>query len=277
MSRILIVDDEEGIRWALMNSLRHEGYEVREAADAAAALERLNETEFDVVLTDISMPNVTGVELLRRIRTAAPLVQVVMMTGQPTIESASESLRTGALDYLLKPVTLQDLLRVVANAVKVKTLHTGKRQLEAANRTYQENLEHLVDQRTSQLRETERRLVHAMSLAQLAAWEFDVASGLFTFSDDYYALHGTTAALEGGNVMSAEAFSRRFMHPDEAHLVDEEVAKAMATPDPDYHSQVEARIYRRDGELRHVLVHIGINKDARGANHSAPGRESGHY
>ena len=103
-----------------------------------------------------------------------------------------------------------------------------------------------------------------MSLAQLVDWEYDVASGLFTFSDRYYALHGTTSALEGGNVMSAEHFARRFVHPDDAHLVAEEVAKAVATGDSDYVSQLECRILRRDGELRHVLVNIAIAKDAAG-------------
>jgi signal transduction histidine kinase len=114
------------------------------------------------------------------------------------------------------------------------------------------------------LRKIKLRLAHAMSLAQLFAWEYDVASGLFTFSDAYYALHGTTAALENGCLMSAGVFARKFLHPDDAHLVAEEIGKAMATTDLDYHSQREARIFRRDGKLRHVLVHIAITKDAAG-------------
>ncbi len=114
------------------------------------------------------------------------------------------------------------------------------------------------------LRESERRLAHAMSLARLVAWEYDVASGLFTFSDPFYALHGTTAELEGGNRMSAEAFVRKFMHPDDAHFVAEEVAKAVATADPDYQTQLESRTIHRDGELRYVLVNIAIAKDAAG-------------
>ena len=103
-----------------------------------------------------------------------------------------------------------------------------------------------------------------MSLAQLFAWEYDVGSGLFNFSDSYYALHGTTAALEKGNLMSAEVFARELMHPDDAHRVAEEIGKAVATTDPGYHSQLECRIFRRDGELRHVLVHIAVTKDAAG-------------
>jgi PAS domain S-box-containing protein len=114
------------------------------------------------------------------------------------------------------------------------------------------------------LREIEVRLAHAMSLAQLVAWEYDVASGLFTFSDRFYAMHGTTAELEGGNQMSAEDFAREFVHPDDAHLVGEEVGKAVAAARPDYKTQIESRILRRDGELRHVIVTISVTKDAAG-------------
>ena len=84
------------------------------------------------------------------------------------------------------------------------------------------------------LRKIKLRLAHAMSLAQLVAWEYDVASGLFTFSDSYYALHGTTAKLENGNLMSAEVFVRKFVHPDDAHLVADEIGKAVATTDPGF-------------------------------------------
>ena len=114
------------------------------------------------------------------------------------------------------------------------------------------------------LRETELRLAHAMSLAQLVAWEYDVASGLFYFSDRYFVLHGTTAELEGGHQMSAGNFVRKYVHPDDAHHVADEIGKAVATADPDYRTQLECRIFRRDGELRHVLVSIAISKDAAG-------------
>jgi PAS domain S-box-containing protein len=114
------------------------------------------------------------------------------------------------------------------------------------------------------LRKTEARLAHAMSLAQLFAWEYDMASGLFTFSNRYYVLHGTTAEQEGGNLMSAPDFVRRFVHPEDAHLIAEEVGKAAATTDPNYRAQLECRVFRRDRELRYVLVNIAVTKDAAG-------------
>lgn len=114
------------------------------------------------------------------------------------------------------------------------------------------------------LREIELRLAHAMRMAQLVAWEYDPATELFTFSDRYYVLHGTTAELEGGNLMSAEDFARRFVHPDDAHIVGDEIGKALTTADPDYQTQLECRIFRRDGDLRLALVSISITKDDAG-------------
>ena len=157
MARILIVDDERSMRRTLGQFLREAGYEAIEAEDADTAFKALQEGEFDVVVTGIILPRVTGVELLRRIHATAPYVQVVMMTGEPTIETASESLREGAADYLFKPITKAAILRVVANAVKLKTLDDSKRGLEMENRAHRENLERLVDERTRQLRASEER------------------------------------------------------------------------------------------------------------------------
>ncbi len=157
MAKILIVDDEKSIRHTLGEFLRADGHEVIEAEDAEAALERLREAELDVVVSDIIMPRVTGVELLRRIHAAAPRVQVVMMTGEPTVETATESIRAGAADYLFKPITKEAILRVVTNAVRLKTLADAKERLETENRAHLENLEQLVGERTRQLRASEER------------------------------------------------------------------------------------------------------------------------
>ena len=108
------------------------------------------------------------------------------------------------------------------------------------------------------------QLGKAMDLAYLANWEFDVATGIFTFDDRFYALYGTTAKLEGGNQMPEEVYAREFVHPDDQHLVAEEVKKAILATDPGYMSQVEHRIIRRDQEIRHIVVRFGITKDENG-------------
>jgi PAS domain S-box-containing protein len=155
MAHILIVDDEKSIRRTLAEFLREEGHKVVEAEDAEVALQRLRESDYDVVVTDIILPRVTGVELLRRIHATAPHVQVVMMTGEPTVETATESLRMGAVDYLFKPITKAAILRVVSNAARIKSLDDTKRRLEAENEAYREKLERLVEERTEQLRASE--------------------------------------------------------------------------------------------------------------------------
>ncbi|PKL70882.1 MAG: hypothetical protein CVV30_05960 [Methanomicrobiales archaeon HGW-Methanomicrobiales-1] len=107
-------------------------------------------------------------------------------------------------------------------------------------------------------------LAEAMDLAHLVNWEFDVASGIFTFNDRFYALYGTTAEREGGYQMTVEAYAREFVHPDESDLVASEVQKAINSPDPNYTTKIEHRIIRRDGEIRNIIVQFAITKDEQG-------------
>ncbi len=158
MGKILIVDDEQGIRITLKEFLREEGYEVHIAENADGAIKLLRQIEFDVVLSDIVLPRVTGLDLLKAIREAASHVKVIMMTGEPTVETAAECLRSGAFDYLSKPISKDVVLKIVNNALNVKILEDDKRRLEEENRRYQENLEHLVGERTKALRDSEDRL-----------------------------------------------------------------------------------------------------------------------
>ncbi|PKG33716.1 PAS domain S-box protein, partial [Methanoregula sp.] len=111
---------------------------------------------------------------------------------------------------------------------------------------------------------SQQMLAEAMDLANLVNWEYDVASDLFTFNDRFYALYGTTAEREGGTRMSSEAYVREFVHPDDRHLFGEAAKRAMATTDPKYFSEIEHRIIRRDGAVRHIVVRIRLEKDADG-------------
>jgi two-component system, cell cycle sensor histidine kinase and response regulator CckA len=114
------------------------------------------------------------------------------------------------------------------------------------------------------LRASEAQLENAMDIAHLVNWEFDVDSGLFTFNDRFYAFYGTTAEAEGGYLMPADVYAKDFVHPDEQHLIGEEVQRALRTTDPDYRAYVEHRIIRRDGAVRHIAVRYGITKDEHG-------------
>lgn len=168
MSHILVVDDERSIRITVKAFLEADGHSVQTAEDAESAIAILRSNPMDVVLTDIILPRISGVELLRQIREISPSIQVIMMTGEPTLETASESLRLGAVDYLQKPVGKHEILRVVGTSLRVKHLNDEKLRLEEENRTYLNHLEQLVEKRTHALASSEAALRHrAEELATL--------------------------------------------------------------------------------------------------------------
>jgi PAS domain S-box-containing protein len=109
------------------------------------------------------------------------------------------------------------------------------------------------------IRENQARLTTAMDIARLVNWEFDVASGMFTFDDRFYTLYETTADREGGNLMSAETYMREFVYPDDRPAVLAEIQKRLSTTDPSFSSQMEHRITPRDGSVRYIIVrHVPI-------------------
>ena len=122
VARVLVVDDEKSIRLTLRTFLQDRGYEVETADDATQAQALLSRDAYDVVVSDIILPGVSGVELLKAIRAAAPAAQVIMMTGEPAVETAAEAVRAGASDYLTKPVAKAAVLRSVANAIRLKAI-----------------------------------------------------------------------------------------------------------------------------------------------------------
>ncbi|MEN6292589.1 MAG: PAS domain S-box protein, partial [Methanobacterium sp.] len=121
--------------------------------------------------------------------------------------------------------------------VTKKTLYTdisGEQYIVASIRDITER-----KKTENSLRQSERKLTLAMDMAKLAYWEYDVSLDLFTFDDRFYKLYGTTADHEGGSKMSSEEYAQKFLPPEESHLVNEEMAKALQTDDPDFFGQVE--------------------------------------
>ncbi|HMK54068.1 MAG TPA: PAS domain S-box protein [Methanobacteriaceae archaeon] len=116
----------------------------------------------------------------------------------------------------------------------------------------------------SQLRRSQERLKMGMDIADLAYWEYDVKSDMFTFNDQFYALYGTNSQQEEGYNMSSQKYATRFIPPEESPLVEEEIAKALETDDPDYSSTIQHSIIRADGEKRFMLVRFVVDKDKYG-------------
>jgi two-component system response regulator HydG len=125
-AKILVVDDEESIRFTFSIFLSEDGYEVSTAASYDEAIALITKTEYDLIFADIIMDRKTGVDLLKAARQLRPATPVVMITGAPSIETATESLRIGALDYVIKPIRQDTLLRVTTVALKHRAIAEEK-------------------------------------------------------------------------------------------------------------------------------------------------------
>jgi putative nucleotidyltransferase with HDIG domain len=143
VARILIIDDEPNIL-SVLNSLLSEQYECKTATSAAEALEYLKEETYNLVLSDIMMPGMSGLELLEDISRLCRETVVVLISGNLNIQSAIEAMRRGAFDYITKPFNLDDVETSVQRALRHQLL-------VKANRQYEQHLEELVSQRTNEL------------------------------------------------------------------------------------------------------------------------------
>ncbi len=129
-SRILVVDDEESIREFLEIMLRKEGYEVTCAEDGAVAVDLLKKKSFDLVISDLQMPNMTGLELLKHVKDNAPETVFMMITAFGTTETAVEAMKIGAYDYITKPFKIDEVRIVIGNALRSSALETENRSLK---------------------------------------------------------------------------------------------------------------------------------------------------
>jgi len=127
-TRLLLADDDEGLRRIFARAFRADGFDVEVAEDGEAALRMLEEHRYDAVLTDISMPRVSGIELLRAVRERDADVPIVLMTGGPDLETALQAIEHGAFRYLVKPVQLNELKSVVRRAAAFHRLAKLKRE-----------------------------------------------------------------------------------------------------------------------------------------------------
>jgi DNA-binding NtrC family response regulator len=127
--RILVVDDEPSIRSQLEEDLRDAGYETQSAADGRAAADLVLQDSFDLCLSDIRMPAMGGIELLKRLRETSPETMVILMTAHGELDSAIEALRLGAVDYLLKPFKHEELIAKVGRLAEHRRLVIENRNL----------------------------------------------------------------------------------------------------------------------------------------------------
>jgi DNA-binding NtrC family response regulator len=136
--RIMLVDDEEGFLSTTKNVLERKGINVTTAMSGSEALEKLTQEKIDVVILDVKMPGMDGVSALKAIKSRYSSIEVIMLTGHGTVESALDGLRSGASDYLTKPIDIDELV------AKAEEAFARRKYLEERNRVAQrKNLEEM--------------------------------------------------------------------------------------------------------------------------------------
>jgi signal transduction histidine kinase len=138
MARILIVDDEEGLRTSLVTAFRREGYEVAGADSGEAALAQLRQAPPDILLTDLVMPGMDGIDLMEHARRECPAILTILMTAGGTVESAIRALKGGAFDYVQKPFSFAEIFHLARRGMEQQRLRQENLQLSEINRRLSE-------------------------------------------------------------------------------------------------------------------------------------------
>jgi DNA-binding NtrC family response regulator len=126
MIRILVVDDEEDFRETMVNRLNKRGLDASGAESGEKAVELVHKYLYDVIILDIKMPGMDGIEALREIKRIKPLIEVILLTGHATVESGIEGMKLGAFDYVLKPADFDSLMEKIEQAFEKKAAHDEK-------------------------------------------------------------------------------------------------------------------------------------------------------
>jgi YesN/AraC family two-component response regulator len=169
--RLLLVDDEAGLRTVLGISLGDAGYEVLSAGDGRGGLDLFRKHRPPIVLTDIKMPVMDGVELLKQIKRIAPETEVIMLTGHGDMELAIECLTLEATDFITKPIR-DDMLEIALKRANEKI------RMGLLLREYTENLERLVEKKSAQLVARERLAAVGQAVEQMVTAFQDLAGDL---------------------------------------------------------------------------------------------------
>jgi len=186
---ILIVDDEEPSRATLYRKLQADGYTCAVAIDGEGALWKTSAQEFDLVLLDLDMPVLSGMEVLPRIVAGHPDTCVVMMTTIENMPSAVEAMKLGAYDYVFKPLNMDDLGMRIEKALE-------KRRLALENREYQIHLEQKVELQVSQIRKYLYEAVEALGLEQMSLDKPDAVRKAQRYAKRMFQISGTKDAAD---------------------------------------------------------------------------------
>jgi len=167
--RILIVDDEETVRSSIQWLLKRAGYKVATAADGQEALDKMGQFNMELVLLDIRMPGMSGIEVLKQLTNGWPDTCVIMITAVTDTQTAVETMKLGAYDYVTKPFNPDDLVLKVQRAIE-------KRDLQLKNKRYQIELQQNINEQAERMRVQFGELVNALAREHKLLYELSSQS-----------------------------------------------------------------------------------------------------
>lgn len=203
-ARILVLDDEERVRKIIGLQLEREGYEVELINSGDKAIELIKKGgQFDLMISDVKMPGTSGTDVLKFAAERAPLMPVIMLTGVVSVETAVSAMRSGAFDYLMKPITRKDLIPTVERALAYGRLIQYNRKLELENKAYQAELEAQVEERTRELSEAydQLKIVHMDTVR--------ILSGAIEEKDHYIRGHSNRCRIMAHHIAESMGYTQR--------------------------------------------------------------------
>ena len=264
---ILLVDDEDGIRKVLGISLADLGYQVITAEHGGVGLERFREHNPPIVITDIKMPVMDGIDLLKHIKRENPETEVIMLTGHGDMELAIKCLKLEATDFITKPIN-DDALDIALNRARERIL------MRWQLREYTENLERLVEEKSAQLVAAERRAAVGQALEGLTSAMQNIASDLdggIQYLNDlpcFVSIHSPQLEVIAANQRYAEKLGDRIGQSScKMYKVDNqsvEPCPVKATFDTGKGQRCHAMVAFADGTETPVIVHTAPIRNGSG-------------
>ena len=268
---ILLIDDDERILHTFARTLKLAGYTVFTAENGEEGMALYHQEAPDIILLDLRMPGMNGLEILQAIRAHDPEANVVLATGHGDKDAVIEALRAGASDFLSKPidqVTLESALRRAEERIHLKRqlrasqeeLRHHNLRLEEKVRARTQELEQEIEERKEvekALRESEKRYKEAERVSHFGSWKTNLATGKGVWSDEFYRICG----YEPGSIEATSEMGFKIIHPDDRERAAQQVTAAVETGTP---YDIEKRIVRPNGTVRWVRSIGKINYNDQG-------------
>jgi len=250
--RVLVVEDEEGIRDLLEAALTANGYSVRSFPNGEEALAADDAQTYDTAIVDIRMPGMNGLEVSRALHERDPDLPVIIVTAHADLDTARDSIRLGAYDYIAKPFDIDDVMISVARA-------TERRALLAENRAYQRDLEARVQERTRQLSDAMRRVELAFQEIQKAHLEsIFVLSRVTEINDEYTGNHIRRVSGTCGEVARAlgcdDAFVEQITYSSPMHDIGKISVPSELLTKPGHLTDIEMAIIKTHPEAGNDIL-----------------------